>query len=163
MLGGPKMGPRRHGAARLLGLGMPCLQGPWSCCQRCTLPVTYRFKCQDSPVCALPPLRTCLQLKILYHRVKVVVAPLLSGAGVKGKVGCWRWGWGRGSAVTAACPLQLVCLGLSCLDLLRWHPGFANFPGSLGAGHVRLHPRCLLACQPQTRAHPMPTFPNCRR
>lgn len=45
---------------------------------------------------ALLPLHTCVQLKILYHRVKVVVAPLLSGAGVKGKVGCCSWRWGRG-------------------------------------------------------------------
>ncbi len=31
-----------------------------------------------------------LQLRVLYHRVKVAVAPLLSGAGVKGKVRCAR-------------------------------------------------------------------------
>ncbi len=29
-------------------------------------------------------------LRVLYSRVKVVVAPLLSGAGVKGKVGIWQ-------------------------------------------------------------------------
>ncbi len=29
---------------------------------------------------------TLLQLRVLYHNVKVVMAPLLSGAGVKGKV-----------------------------------------------------------------------------
>jgi hypothetical protein len=52
--------------------------------------------------CYLTPSLLLLQLRVLYHNVKVVVAPLLSGAGVKGKVRSYPAKHGNG-----ALPLNL--------------------------------------------------------
>jgi glycosyltransferase involved in cell wall biosynthesis len=66
-------------------------------------------------------------LYMLYNRVKVVVAPLLSGAGVKGKVGGGPWqagvdgavwcgvslAWGRGHGACCACCIGPQCTGIS--------------------------------------------------
>ena len=52
--------------------------------RRCVVAVDMRIAGTAS--CSFLFFLPCLQLLILYSRVRVVVAPLLSGAGVKGKV-----------------------------------------------------------------------------
>lgn len=77
-----------------------------------------------------------LQLSILYRRIRVVVAPLLSGAGVKGKVN---------QAMKQGVPIVSTPLGVEGMHVRDGVDGLvAHMPQEFAAKVVRVYTDCKL-------------------